>query len=176
MKSRLLSLIALSSLLLLSGCASRSLYSGPQPTVVRGTSWTVTPLINNTATPYAGSRAQQILAALLSSHDTSQVMLPPPPPDNTALPMHNGAENQTSALAWAHIRHIRYALTGSVDEWHYKVGLNGIPAVGFTLSLVDLDNGHILWSGAAAATGGSREGIAVLAQHTLNRLLTQLLP
>ncbi|OBS08495.1 hypothetical protein [Acidihalobacter prosperus] len=176
MKPRIVGLLTLFSLILLSGCATSSLYTSPKPTTVADTGWAVPALVNNTATPYAGARAQQMLAALLVSHGVHQVRLPPPASDNAALPLHNGEAEQAAALAWARTQHLRYALLGSVDEWRYKVGLDGQPAVGFTLRLVDLENGHTLWSGTAAATGGSREGIAVLAQKTLNRLIDRLRP
>lgn len=176
MKSRILGLLALCGLLVLSGCATRSLYTSPRPAMSDSAGWAVPALVNNTATPYAGARAQQMLAALLISHRVDRVQQPPSPADNAALPVHNGEADQAATLAWARAQHLRYALLGSVDEWRYKIGLDGQPAVGFTLRLVDLDNGHTLWSGTAAATGGSREGIAVLAQQTLNRLLDRLLP
>jgi hypothetical protein len=62
-----------------------------------------------------------------------------------------------------------------VDEWTYKIGLDGQPAVGFTLSVVDLGSGKVIWTGAASASGGSRQGVAVLAQDTLDRLTTRLM-
>lgn len=160
----------------LSGCATTQLNASPPPHPHRQAVWCVVAPVNNTSTPYAGERVQQQLAALLGERGLAQVLLAPSPDDNGPLPIGDGGKEQNPALDWARQHEARYALLGSVDEWHYKVGLDGQPAVGFTLRLVDLRSGRILWSGAASASGGSREGLAVLSERTLAVLLGRLLP
>jgi hypothetical protein len=159
----------------LSGCATTQLNAAPSPHPDRHALWCVVAPVNNTSTPYAGGRVQQQLAALLGARGLRQVLVAPSS-SGGPLPVGDGAKGQQRALSWAHGHDARYALLGSVDEWHYKIGLDGQPAVGFTLRLIDLESGKTLWSGAASASGGSREGLAVLSERTLSGLLGRLLP
>ena len=159
----------------LSGCATTQFNSAPSPHPDRHALWCVLAPINNTATPYAGERVQQQLAALLGAQGLRHLLLPPASAASGPLPIDNGAAGERQALEWARQHEARYALEGSVDEWDYKVGLDGQPAVGVTLRLLDLTTGEILWSGAASASGGSREGLAVLSERTLAGLLKRLL-
>lgn len=162
-------------LTLLTACASSSFHAGPAPTTEHSANWVVAPLLNNTATPYAGQRAAQLVSALLAQRSVGPVQVAPAPADATGLPIDNGAGAEDAAKAFALQQHARYLVRGSVDEWTYKIGLDGQPAVGFTLSVLDLSSGKVIWTGAASASGGSRQGVAVLAQKTLDRLTTRLL-
>jgi len=159
----------------LSGCATTQFNSAPSPHPDGQALWCVLAPINSTATPYAGERVQQQLAALLGARGLRHVLLAPAASASGPLPIDNGTAGERQALDWARHHEARYALEGSVDEWDYKVGLDGQPAVGVTLRLLDLRSGEIIWSGAAAASGGSREGLAVLSERTLSGLLERLL-
>ena len=164
------------ALLGLAGCTSTQVNISVPPRVDRGAAWCVLPLVNNTSTPYAGARAQRQLAALLGAQGLQRVTTAPDDAGGGPLPISNNAKLQKTAIAWARRHDARYALTGSVDEWHYKIGLDGQPAVGFTLHLVDLRTGTTIWSGASSASGTSREGLAVLSQRVLARLVRLMLP
>jgi len=159
----------------LSGCAATRFDTAPSPRLDREAVWCVPAPINNTSTPYAGERVQRQLAALLGAQGLPRLLLPPAPDGSGPLPIDNGADDQRQALDWARRHEARYAVLGSVDEWDYKIGLDGQPAVGFTVRLLDLQSGKIIWSGAASASGGSREGLAVLSERTLAGLVKRLL-
>ena len=160
----------------LAGCATDQLNAAPSPHPDRDALWCVIAPLNNTSTPYAGGRVQQQLAALLGARGLPNVIVAPASDDTGPLPIGDDAKGERQGLAWARHHGARYVLLGSVDEWQYKIGLDGQPAVGFTLRLTDLQSGKVLWSGAASASGGSREGLAVLSERTLTRLVGQLLP
>jgi nucleotide-binding universal stress UspA family protein len=76
-----------------------------------------------------------------------------------------------AALAWARGAGARYAVAGAVDEWRYKVGIDGEPAVGLTLQVIDVASGDVLWSGAGGKTGWSREALSGVAQKLIRQLL-----
>jgi polysaccharide biosynthesis protein PelC len=171
--------ITLTLLLVAAGlcaCATTQLNAAPSPHPDRQAVWCVVEPVNNTSTPYAGGRVQQQLAALLGARGLTHVLVAPSPEDSGPLPIGGGAEDERQALDWARHQGTRYALLGSVAEWQYKIGLDGQPAVGFTLRLLDLQSGVTVWSGAASASGGSREGLAVLSERTLTGLIERLLP
>lgn len=161
-------------LLGLSACAGMRINTSVSPHINKNATIAVLDLNNNTSTPYAGQRVQQQLAGLLAAHGLTHIIIQSPA-GNAALPVGNSAEALPQSLAWARANQARYALFGSVDEWRYKIGLDGQPAVGFTLRLIDVNTGKTLWSGVASASGSSREGLAVLSQQVLNRLVNRLL-
>ena len=75
------------------------------------------------------------------------------------------------ALAWAREQGVRYALAGAVEEWRYKVGVDGEPAAGVTLQILDVASGDVLWSGTGGQSGWSREALSAVAQKLIRKLL-----
>ena len=65
-------------------------------------------------------------------------------------------------------------MSGSVEEWQYKNGLDGEPAVGLSLRVLDARTGQVLWSNSGARAGWSRESLAGSAQKVLNTLIGDL--
>jgi hypothetical protein len=66
-----------------------------------------------------------------------------------------------------------YALTGAVDEWRYKVGIDGEPAVGLTLQIINLTDGdRVVWSAAGSKSGWSREALSAVAQKLIKDMLS----
>jgi polysaccharide biosynthesis protein PelC len=59
-------------------------------------------------------------------------------------------------------------------EWRYKVGIDGEPAVGLTLKIIDLSNGRVLWSATGAKSGWSREALASVAQSLILNMVNTL--
>jgi hypothetical protein len=81
---------------------------------------------------------------------------------------------QADAQRWAAEQGIRYALTGAVDEWRYKVGVDGEPAVGLVLQVIDLQSGDVVWTATGAKSGWSREALSAVAQKLMRDLLGDL--
>jgi hypothetical protein len=65
-------------------------------------------------------------------------------------------------------------VAGSVEEWRYKVGLDGEPVAGVTLRVIDLQNGRVLWSGSGSRSGWSRDGLSTVGHQLIGRLLSEL--
>jgi TolB-like protein len=78
------------------------------------------------------------------------------------------------AQKWAKEQGVRYAVLGSIEEWRYKVGIDGEPAVGVTLKVLDLSSGRVLWSASGAKSGWSREALSAVGQTLLSNLLSSL--
>ena len=62
-----------------------------------------------------------------------------------------------------------------MNEWRYKVGLDGEPAVGVSISIIEVASGQVVWSGTAARTGWSREAVSAIAQKATDKLLNDAL-
>lgn len=146
----------------------------PPPSVDRSVRWALLPLVNHTETPQAGLRAESIVESLLRHRGIADLRRYPAALSTDALFEPSERKGVDKAMEWARGENARYALTGSVDEWRYKVGVDGEPAVGFTLQLVDLRDGRVVWSATGGRTGWSREALSAVAQQLLARLVAPL--
>lgn len=137
--------------------------------------WVVLPTINNTETPQAGGRMDSILSSLLHIHGVTNLSLVAPSQDNNDLFETADRRQQQDALAQARQQGANYAVAAAVNEWRYKVGLDGEPAVGVSISIIDVASGQVVWSGTAARTGWSREAVSAIAQKATDKLLNDAL-
>ena len=97
------------------------------------------------------------------------------PGAENGLPILDDSKRLADAKQNAKDKGVSHALTGSVEEWRYKSGLDGEPAVGLSLRLVDLNSNEVLWSGSAARSGWSRSSLAGTAQKVLQELADDFL-
>ena len=154
---------------LLAACTTTD--RGRAPALERQSTWAVLPFANHTETPLAGNRAEAIAEALLHAHGVGRVLRYSPTTQQEALFDAGDIRRQQEALAWAREQKVRYALTGAVDEWRYKVGVDGEPAAGVTLRIVDVASGDTLWTGAGGKSCWSREALSAVAQKLIRDLL-----
>jgi len=146
------------------------------PAIDSKAAWVVLPFANHTETPLAGSRADSMAEALLRAAGVAKVRGYPAALAQDALFEPGSDKKQLEeGLKWARQQGARYALAGSVDEWRYKVGVDGEPAVGITLSVIDVASGETIWSGVGSKSGWSREALAAVAQKVLRSLIADAL-
>lgn len=169
---RKLSLVLLVGLLL-SGCVT--LRQGGS-TASFSDSWALLPFINNTETPYAAERAEAVTAALLHAHGMQKLerTVTEKAGGDNHLGLDRGELRQKAALEAAKQKNIRYAIAGTVNEWRYKVGLDGEPVAGFTLQVIELPGEKVVWSGVAGKSGWSRDAVSAVAQQVLDSLIEDL--
>ena len=162
--------ILLAALLALGGCAVTR-HSGGTTPLARDARWALLPVLNHTESPQAGLRAEVITEGLLRARGVNGLVRYPPAlsPDSLLDPAERKAQQE--AQKWAREQGARYGVQGAVDEWRYKVGVDGEPAVGITLQVIDLQSGDVLWSGVGAKSGWSREALAAVAQKLIDALL-----
>ncbi|AXO60007.1 hypothetical protein SAMN03159511_1963 [Pseudomonas sp. NFACC19-2] len=165
---RCLTLVVIAALA--TGCSSFTRESGQ--TLPRNASWGVAPLVNYAQTPQAGERAEQILISILAEEGVRPLMYPQAPRQDLLL--QDDRERQIQALDWARQQRLAYVITGSVEEWQYKNGLDGEPAVGVSLQVLEPATGRVVWSSSGARAGWSRESLAGAAQKVLRELVGNL--
>ncbi|PIA74035.1 penicillin-binding protein activator LpoB [Ectopseudomonas toyotomiensis] len=165
---RCLTLVVIAALA--TGCSSFTRESGQ--TLPRNASWGVAPLVNYAQTPQAGERAEQILISILAEEGVRPLMYPQAPRQDLLL--QDDRERQIQALDWARQQRLAYVITGSVEEWQYKNGLDGEPAVGISLQVLEPATGRVVWSSSGARAGWSRESLAGAAQKVLRELVGNL--
>ena len=165
---RCLALMAVA--LLVTGCSSFTREAGE--TLPRDAQWGLLPLINYSQAPQAGERSEHILLSVMAEEGLRPRLYPVVTQDE--MPQLDDRERINQALAWACEENLEYVVSGSVDEWQYKSGLDGEPAVGISLQVIEPNSGRVVWSSSGARAGWSRESLAGTAQKVLRELIGDL--
>lgn len=79
-----------------------------------------------------------------------------------------------AATEYAKSHGYTYALAGTVLEWGYKSGIDGDPAVGISVRVVEVASGRTLWAAAGSRTGWGRESVSGDALGVTENLLDAL--
>jgi len=140
----------------------------------RSARWMMLPLLNHSDTPEAGARAADIVATLLRSRGIKPLSIYTPPVNDKNLPELDQQKILSKAFLLAKKEGQRFAVSGSVQEWRYKSGLDGEPATGITLTITDLMTGKIIWSASGSKTGWGRESVSGTAHKLMAELIDGL--
>lgn len=173
-KAQLNKWLGLTALLALTACSSTQISKAP--------SWTgldklaLVPLSNYTETPGAALGAQSIAQSLLHQKGFTQLATYPFSDSAGTYLLNNTDQQRAQALDWARQTGARYALTGAVQEWRYKVGIDGEPVVGLSFDVVDLDTGAVVWSAMGSRSGWSRSTLAGVGHDLISQLLAPIHP
>ncbi|MBN2991203.1 penicillin-binding protein activator LpoB [Pseudomonas cedrina subsp. fulgida] len=157
------------TVLFVAGCSSFT--SETSPNLPRNAQWGIVPMVNYSQTPQAGERSEQILLSVLSSHGLQPRVYPATQGEQALM---DDNERLAGALDWAREQKLDYVVAGSVEEWQYKNGLDGEPAVGISLRVLEASSGRVLWSKSGARAGWSRESLAGNAQTVIDKLVGAL--
>jgi hypothetical protein len=159
-------------LLIASGCTT--IHSSHQ-VVSAKTQWGIAPFTNNTEVPQAGNRAMSITAGLL---ETRGIMTLKTYKSNETCNQLIVCPNTTPSiqrvLQWGKEHHLHFVMMGSVNEWVYKVGLDGEPVASVALQLYDVNNGKMIWNAVGSKFGTSRSGLGNTGQTLINDMLHSL--
>ncbi len=155
------------------GCSTTSSISG-SATLDGNAKWVLLPLENHTDTPQAGLSAEAIATHVLRLHGVGNIVQYPATLSRDTLFEPSERKVVDEARKWAHEQGARYGMTGSVEEWHYKVGIDGEPAVGLSLQVIDLANDQVVWSASGAESGWSRNALSGVANKLIEKLLGDL--
>lgn len=157
-------------MLLTASCAYRQVQ--PSPQFNAEARWVVLPFVNQSETPSAGERVASISAAALRLRGMNDLL--EFQNKSTELPELDEQVRLEKAISWAKERGYAYGLTGRVQEWRYRAGLDGESAVGVTLSIVDIASGKVIWTATGARSGWGTETVAGNANTLLRQLLADL--
>lgn len=135
--------------------------------------WVMLPLLNHSDTPEAGKRAADIAATLLRTKGIVGIEKYMPSTDNNLLELNQQKQYQ-DAVNWASQNGYRYVVSGSVQEWRYKSGLDAEPVAGITLSVTDLTSKQVIWSASGSRTGWGRDSVSGVAHKLMSVLIDGL--
>lgn len=142
-----------------------------------GTRWVVLPVLNFSETPQAGERVEAIVGTILRARGVSDLRQPPASVgDGTQsdLPEIDERRRRDRAIEWARGQGFVYGVSGSVEEWRYRAGLDGEPAVGVTVEVIEIASGRVVWSATGARSGWGRESVSGTAQKLVTSLVGEL--
>lgn len=126
----------------------------------------VMPFENFTETPLAGLRVSSIVYGVLSSRNLSNVHIYNLPEDKDYKP-----EEIRGFIDSVKGKNYDFAVIGSVNEFRYKTGIDGEPAVSLTIKIYDLKNEKVVYSAVGSKTGWSHESLSTVSQKIVNKLL-----
>lgn len=155
--------------LILSACSS--VIVADRPEIEKNARWMLLPFMNHTETPQAGLRAEAIAENALRVGASVDMTRYPSTTATETLFENTDRKQFDDAMDKASKGNYKYALAGSVEEWRYKVGVDGEPAVGITIQVIDVASKKVIWTASGGKTGWSRESLTGVAQDLINELL-----
>jgi hypothetical protein len=164
-------IVLLLAALAAAGCSTTN-SSGVGPAIDAQAKWVMLPILNHTDVPQVGLRAEAITEGLLRSGGVNNITRYPAVLNQDTLFEPAERKVMIEAEKWARIQGARYAIYGAVDEWRYKVGIDGEPAVGVALHILDLQTNQVVWTGVGGKSGWSRESLSGVAQKLIRGLLS----
>lgn len=166
--------ICLFLLVFLTACATEQ-YSGKKYRIESGTTVVLMPIVNHSTKPYAGQQAEDILFSLWAGEKLpGMIQYPKNLSTLKGLPDVDDQNRFERAKTWLSGSSSEYYLTGTVEEWRYRPGLDAEPAVGITLNMYRRESGQLVWSSTGSRTGGPRESLSSAGQTVLRELISRL--
>lgn len=162
--------------LMMMGCTTINHNSTAPLPIQSNQNWLVLPFVNNSEAPHAGDSAASITTGLLRTQGVKQIAQYIPSNNNPTVILQREIDTKqiTQLIDHASKDNIRYVVTGTVNEWRYKAGLDGEPAVGITLQIIDTQTHQVIWSSVASGTGWGRSSVSDLAQKLVKDAISNL--
>lgn len=159
------------SALVVSGCSRLIYQGGAMPPVAEpGVRVLITPFENATKDENAGRALEQITASALVSRGAR----PHPAGDAGKSGTGTDADRVDGFSALAEEVGAELVLYGIVHEHRYKTDLDGDPAVGLTLRLVDPRTREMLWQATGSDVGLLRASLTSVSQRIVKDLVSRM--
>jgi len=137
-------------------------------------SWALLPINNLSNTPRAGDKTSALLETQLRSRGVNSIETYLAPEGLSLVALLDTDRELREAQQWAKSKGLRYGMTGTIHEWHYKSGPDKEPAVGLSLKLIDLANDEVVWQGTTSKTGWGYANISGVANKAVGKLIEQI--
>ena len=128
---------------------------------------------NYTQTPMAGLKTASIVESVLSKENLTLVSLV--------------EGNEEKSLRQSKIAFLKeqtekakqlkadYLITGEVQEWRYKSGIDAEPVVSYSIKIIELKSGNVLFNSVGAKSGWGNKSIGVVAQEIASELVPKFI-
>lgn len=170
----LLRSMAIVALALLGGCGATVTSVQASAPLRASARWVMLPMANYSEAPQAGERVEEMLETVLRKAGVDALAHYPPPKEDESHLVMSDRQRYEEARTWAKTQPYDYGVTGSVEEWRYKSGLDGDPAVGLSVRVVDMRTDRVVWSASGTKTGGGGDNASGTALELLTTLLVNM--
>lgn len=164
-------LVVVSSLFL---TACETLMSSDRVVVSAAERWALLPIENLSTTPLAGNQARSLVESHLHARGINNLEIFEVGAEQTLSALIDEAGQIASAKQWATDNGFRFAITGSVQEWQYKNGLDNEPSVGLTLKFIDLQSDQVMWVASTSRTGWGYQNLSSVGSKAIGDLLSEV--
>ncbi|NPB08174.1 MAG: hypothetical protein GXN96_04505 [Aquificae bacterium] len=132
--------------------------------LTKGKVYSVVPFENYTDTPLAGFRVASILEGVLRSEGYRVIRVW----DYTYT-----EPDRKELERWRReaMKKADFVIFGTVNEFRYKAGVEGEPAVSLSVFLYDAKKGEVVGGASGSASGWSYESLGTLTQKLIRKLL-----
>ncbi len=164
-------LLAATLLFFTAGCATVVHHGGPSRGAIAVTRLVLPPFVNATDDEHA-SRAltemtgSALVEAGIALFQTEELLI------KSAADKAQGADGRYAEVA--RTVNATHLLIGTVHEYRYKTDLDGDPAVGVTLRLVDAASGQTLWQGTSGNVGYAFASLTSAGRKAVRTLVQEL--
>lgn len=164
--------IVCAAAMLLCGCATHVFHGKPVRNIEQASiRILMPPFVNATSDDHADRALTELTGTALLEHGfplyQTEELLIRSAADNAA-----GPEGRYTELAQK--IGATHLLIGTVHEYRYKTDLDGDPAVGITMRLVDAQTGRTVWQGSSANVGFVFASLSSAAQHAVRVLVPKI--
>lgn len=158
--------LAVFFVILFSGCNSVTQHGGTARLDVDQVRLFLPPYANATDDEHAGRALTELTATALQAR-------------KVALTRLEGQSDEASlkgqaAMEAARAANATHILMGTVHEYRYKTDLDGDPAVGITLRLVEVRDGRTIWQGSSAKVDVLFASLSTAAHRAVENLVARL--
>lgn len=162
------------TLILLSFTACSSLTNKQDVQLPLGKKYAISSFWNYTETPMAGLRASTIVESVLSEKNIILYSLIEGS-DEVELSS-TKTDFLKAKIETAKNIDADYLITGNVQEWRYKTGIDGEPVVSYSIKIIDLKENTVVFNGVSAKSGWGHKSIGVVAQEIAEDIAPRFLP
>lgn len=153
--------------LFLFGCSAK-VYNTVSPTILdKSKPYAILPFENYTQHPLAGFTAASILEGILISKGYS---LLPKLWDEKNLSFLEENKDINLLKEKAIKSGAYYIVMGSVNEFRYKTGIDGEPAVSLTIRIYEVKTDKLVFVTSVSGTGWANESLGTVTQKLLNKV------
>ncbi|WP_406017631.1 hypothetical protein [Succinivibrio sp.] len=168
---RKLTFIILAAIVSLTGCST---YRGSNGvTVSNGSTFAVMPFVNQSNTPLAAENVGTIICSELSAKNINYVAYESADEPKDLKSILDDSYTTRKANDWLKTVSHNYVISGSVDEWNYKAGLDGEPVVSVTIRIKDV-NGNVVYEKTGSRSGFGRESLNGAGQKVVENILSDI--
>jgi uncharacterized protein YceK len=164
-------IILLITLLLFTACSS--IVHKKVTSLPSNKTYAITSFWNYTETPMAGLRAASIVESVLSKENITLHSLI----DGADDVAEKEGKQKLFNLQKAQAKNMKvdYLITGNVQEWQYKTGIDAEPVVSYSIKVIDLSNNAIVFNGVGAKSAWGHKSIGVVAQEIAKELIPKFI-